>query len=262
MTIDLNILQKALCHAMCSEIRIREKTPDLLAIDTPFSFPDGDQYQLYIKVLPWGVLRLTDMGHTLMHLSYENDIDKFREGTRGTLFEQIKMETSVDEHNGSFFIDSTIENLCTNIFHMGQAITKINDLTFLKRSRAESTFYEDLKESLYMIVPPEKIVSNFLYEGIENAIDYPIDYRIEGKENLPVFLFGIPNKDKAKLVTIILERLLRAHANYDSLLVFLDQGALPRPDLARLTNAGGEMIASLDAEQDFRRKLQRKVQMN
>ena len=145
---------------------------------------------------------------------------------------------------------------------MGQAITKINDLTFLKRSRAESTFYEDLKESLYMIVPPEKIVSNFLYEGIENAADYPIDYRIEGKENLPVFLFGIPNKDKAKLVTIILERLLRAHANYDSLLVFLDQGALPRPDLARLTNAGGEMIASLDAEQDFRRKLQRKVQMN
>ena len=60
----------------------------------------------------------------------------------------------------------------------------------------------------------------------------------------------------------ILERLLRAHANYDSILVFLDQAALPRPDLARLTNAGEEMIASLDAEQDFRRKLQRKVQMN
>ena len=45
-------------------------------------------------------------------------------------------------------------------------------------------------------------------------------------------------------------------------LIYLDQAALPRPDLARLTNAGGEMIASLDAEQDFRRKLQRKVQMN
>ena len=261
MTIDLNVLQKTLCDAMCSEIRIREKRPELIAIDTPFSFPDGDQYQLYIKVLSGGVLRLTDMGHTLMHLSYENDIDKFREGTRGALFEQIKAETSVEECNGSLFIDSTVENLAANIFSMGQAITKVNDLSFLKRSRAESTFYEDLKESLYMIIPPEKVIRNFLYEGIENASDYPIDYRIEGKGD-PVFLFGIPNKDKAKLVTIILERLLRAHANYDSILVFLDQGALPRPDLARLTNAGGEMIASLDAEQDLRRKLLRKVQMN
>jgi len=156
MTIDLNILQKTLCHAMCSEIRVREKTPELLAIDTPFTFPDSDQYQLYIKVLSGGVLRLTDMGHTLMHLSYENDIDKFREGTRGALFKQIMAETSVAEQNGSLFLDSTVENLVTNIFHMGQAITKVNDLRFLKRSRAESTFYEDLKESLYMIVPPEK----------------------------------------------------------------------------------------------------------
>ncbi|NMW22788.1 MAG: hypothetical protein HKK67_14440 [Chlorobiaceae bacterium] len=69
----------------------------------------------------------------------------------------------------------------------------------------------------------------------------------------------VREKRPAKLVTIILERLLRAH---DSILVFLDQRALPRPDLARLTNAGGEMIASLDAEQDLRRKLQRNVQMN
>ena len=261
MTIDVNILQKTLCHAMCSEVRVREKSPELLALDTPFSFPDGDPYQLYIKLLPGGVLRLTDMGHTLMHLSYEHDIDKFREGTRGTVFDQIKAETSVEELNGAFFIDSTPETLAVDIFHLGQAITKINDLTFLRRSRAESTFYDDLKESLFRVVPAEKIIRDYLYEGIENASDYPIDYKIEGKE-APVYLFGIPNKDKAKIVTIILERLLRAHAVFDSLLVFSDQGTLPRADLARLTNVGGEMIASLDAEPDLRRKLERRVQMN
>jgi hypothetical protein len=96
---------------------------------------------------------------------------------------------------------------------------------------------------------------------MENAKDYPIDYAIEGKYN-PLFIFGVPNKDKARLTTIVLERLLRVEANFDSLLIFADQTTIPRPDLARLSNTGGEMIASLDAVDDFSRKLLKKVQLN
>ena len=88
--------------------------------------------------------------------------------------------------------------------------------------------------------------------------DYPIDYLVEGK-HAPLFVFGVPNKDKARLATIVLERLKRANADFDSLLIFADQGTIPRPDLARLSNVGGEMIASLDAREDFERKLLRKV---
>jgi hypothetical protein len=261
MTIDINTLQETLCRAMCSEVRIREKSPELLAVHTLFLFPDGDQYQLYIQILPGGILRLTDMGHTLMHLSYEHDIDKFRDGTRGELFEKIKTHTSVDEKDGALFIDTTPERLATDIFHVGQAITEIFDLTFLKRSRAESTFYEDLRESIYRIVPSEQVTKDYLYEGIENASHYPIDYKIDGREE-QIFLFGIPNPDKAKTVTIILEHLLRAQAKFDSILVFADQKSLPRTDLARLSNVGNDMISSLDAESDFRRKLEKKARLN
>ena len=261
MTIDVTSLQKTLCNAMCSEVHVREKTPGILAVDTPFTFPDGDQYQLYIKILPGGILRLSDMGHTLMHLSYEHDIDKLREGTRGLLFEKIKSETSVEEREGSLCIDTSPENLAADIFRLGQAITSIFDLSFLKRSRVESTFYDDLRESLFRFVPTEKIRQDYLYEEIDNASDYPIDYRIEGKE-APVFLFGIPNRDKAKTVTIILEHLLRAHATFESILVFSDQSSLPRTDLARLTNVSDTMISSLDAETDFRRKLEKMVSLN
>ena len=261
MTIDVNILQNTLCKAMCSEVRIREKTSELLAVDTPFTFPDGDQYQLYIKVMPGGLLRLTDMGHTLMHLSYEHDIDKFREGTRGALYEKIKSETSVEERDGSLCIDSSSERLASDIFRLGQAITNISDLTFLKRSRIESTFYDDLRESLFRFVPSENVTKDYLYKEMDNASDYPIDYRIEGKD-APVFLFGIPNRDKAKTVTIILEHLLRTQARFDSVVVFSDQSTLPRADLARLTNVSDTMISSLDAESDFRRKLEKKALLN
>lgn len=138
---------------------------------------------------------------------------------------------------------------------------KINDLTFLNRALAESTFYEDLQESLYKIIPEQRIKKDYIYESMENAKDYPIDFFIEGRYNL-LYVFGIPNKDKARLTTIILERLLRAGAVFDSLLIFADQTTIARPDLARLSNTGGEMIASLDAVDDFSRKLLRKTDLN
>ncbi len=257
-TLDTNKLQEHLCSTLCTNVKLVEREGGLKLIETPFYFSDGDPYQIYLKEMPAGVLRITDMGHTMMHLSYENEVSKFREGTRGKLFEQIKAEHDLQEENGEFFIETAIENISINLFKLGQALTRINDITFLNRARTESTFYEDLNEQLFRIVTEEKVQKDFYYDGIENSQDYPIDYRIEGKHS-PLFVFGIPNRDKARLTTIILERLLRANADFDSLLIFSDQQSIPKADLARLSNAGGEMIASLDAESDFARKLNRKV---
>lgn len=257
MTLDIQKLQEALCNMLCADIRLVEHN-DLLVMETPFYFPDGDPYQIYLKEMSGGIVRLTDMGHTLMHLSYENDVSKFRDGTRGRLFDQIKAEFELGEDDGEFFIETKIDTLGTAVFKFGQALTKLNDLTFLNRFRAESTFYEDLNEQLTRLVDEDKIQRDYYFPQIENAQDYPIDYRIEGKA-APLFLFGISGRDKARLTTIILERLLRAKADFDSLLIFSDQQSIPKADLARLSNAGGEMIASLDAEADFARKLSRKI---
>jgi ribosomal protein S8 len=261
MNIDIKKLEEKLCSLMCAEIKLRTKNENLILVETPFYFADGDPYQIYIKEMPGGIIRLSDMGHTMMHLSYENNVDKFREGTREKLLEQIKSENFVSENEGEFYVETTIEKLVPNLFHLSQALTKINDLTFLNRARAESTFYEDLKEQVLNIVEEDKIVEEYYYEEMDNAADYPIDYKIEGKY-APLFLFGVPNRDKARLTTIILERLLRVKADFDSLLIFSDQGTIPKQDLARLSNAGGEMIASLDAETDLSRKLTRRVSVN
>lgn len=243
---------------MCAEIKLIPKTDQLLLVETPFYFSDGDPYQIYIKELPAGLLKLTDSGHTLMHLSYENDIEKFRKGTRGNLFDQILAETDINENEGEFYVDTDVQNLVSNLFRFGQALTKINDLTFLNRIRVESTFYEDLEEELFRLIKPEIIQKDYIYENMPNARDYPIDYLIEGKID-PLYVFGIPNKDKARLTTIVLERLLRTDAKFESILIFSDQTTIPRPDLSRLSNAGGEMIASLDAREDLSRKLLKRV---
>ncbi|MGN6213433.1 DUF1828 domain-containing protein [Parafilimonas sp.] len=258
MHLEIKQLQNSLCKSFCADIQLIPKNEDLLLIETPFYFPDGDPYQIYLKEHSAGSLMLTDMGHTLMHLSYENDIDKYREGTRGQLFDKILSELDIKEKDGQFYIITTPGEVSKSIFRFGQALTKIYDLTFLNRVRVQATFYDDLKEELYRYIPAEKIHPDFVYSNIENAQDYPIDYLIEGKI-APLYVFGIPNRDKAKLTTIVLERLLRAKADFESIMIFADQTQIPRADLSRLSNAGGEMIASLDAKDDLRRKLLRRV---
>ena len=130
MNLDLNKLQASLCELMCTNVTIRARNNNLVAIETPFSFSDGDPYQIYIKELPGGIIRLTDMGHTMMHLSYENEVDKFREGTRGKILEQIIVDSMIQESGGEFFLDTPLNQLGISIFRLGQAITRIYDLTF------------------------------------------------------------------------------------------------------------------------------------
>lgn len=256
MTIQVDLLEERLCKALCGEVKLRRTPQGFLQITTPFTFSDGDVFQLYVDEGSAGSLKLNDYGHTFMHLSYENDVDKFREGTRRKLFEQLLAESGMREEQGQLVLDTTIEDLGRSILRYGQAITRIYDLTFLNRARVASTFYEDLKELLYNMVDDSKITPNFILPDQPDAQDYSIDYRIEGKRG-HLFLLGIGSRDKARLATIILEHWLRYQVEFDSLLVFQDQQEVPRGDLARLSNAGGEMVASLDAVDDFKRKLTR-----
>jgi len=253
--------EQKLCEQFCTTVKLHRRDNGLVMLETPFTYPDGDQYPLYISDTNTGGLRVSDGGHTLMHLSYENDIDKFFEGSRMQLWNQVTAEQGVsyDESSGQFWLECAPAELATSSFRLGQAITRIYDLTFLNRSRVASTFYEDLQEQILSLVSAEKVHKDFSVPGIPGAENYPVDFCLNGRNNLPVFVFGIPNRDKARLATIFLQYFHQHHIEFDSLLIFADQQEIPRADLARLSNVGGEMIASLNAEDDFRRKLLRKV---
>ncbi|TSA09778.1 MAG: DUF1828 domain-containing protein [Deltaproteobacteria bacterium] len=259
MGIDLKTTQDLLCSHLCSRVRIIERKNGVLMLDTPFSYPDGDRYPIYVLQTPTGGIKLSDGGHTFMHLSYENEVDSFRKGTRGRILDQILGETGLLEMNGEFFIETSMDGLAEAVFQLGQGLTKIYDLVFLNRARVSSTFYEDLFEIMINIIPQEKISRDYIDTRMDQADDYPIDYSIPGKTGDPLFVFGVPNRDKARLTTITLERLLRHKAEFDSILVFADQQEIPRKDLARLTNVGGEMVSSLDARDDLGRKILRKA---
>lgn len=254
----LEQLEKHLCERLCAEVRLHRRN-GLTMLETPFTFPDGDHYPIYLSETRTGGLCISDGGHTLMHLSYENEVDKFFEGTRGLLMEQIIGEHGLIYNAGQFFMESSVDEAAETIFKFGQALTRVYDLTFLNRSRVASTFYDDLQEQLHRIVGEDKIQKDYLVPGLDNAGNYPVDFYIEGKHDMPLFLYGVPNRDKARLTTIFLQYFVNQGINFDSFLVFENQQEMPRADLARLSNVGGEMIASLNAEDDFKRKLLKKA---
>ena len=251
-------LQRRLCDQLCAAVRVERRPDGQLMLGAEFEFPDGDRYPIYLSEEPGGV-RLSDKGDTLMRISYDHDIDAFLAGSRGLLVERILGEERVGQDGGVFYLDTPTDRLSDALFRYGRALTRIYDLTLHSRSRAASTFYDDLADLLLQTTDEERIQRDHLLPNLPNPAAYPIDYRLEGKGGGQVFLYGVPNRDKARLTTIILSHFHRNHLDFDSILVFSDQAEIPRMDLARLSDVGGDMVSSLASTEDLRRKLERRM---
>lgn len=124
-------LEEELCAALCAKVTLHKRTDGNILVSTPFMFPDGDAFSIYLKRLPSGGFRLSDMGSTLMHLSYEQDIDKLQEGTRSKVFSQIVSEMGIEDDGGELFLEIPANQLANGLFRFGQALTRVHDLTFL-----------------------------------------------------------------------------------------------------------------------------------
>lgn len=251
-------LQHLLCETLCAQARVKETRQGLWRVDTPFTFPDGDAYALYLQQTTTGGIRISDMGSTLMHMSYENDVEKFRDGSRGRLLQQVLAEGAVSESDGEFYVEAPFSELGHGIFRFGQTLTRLHDLTFLNRLRVESTFYEDLREALKAVVDEDRLHEGYVVEGVANAADYPVDYYIDGGAQ-PLYLFGVPNRDKARLATIVLQHITAAQVPFNSMVVFQNASDIPGRDLSRLMNAANDMVASLDAVDVLGRKVRQRV---
>lgn len=251
----MEALERELCKALCTQVSLHERPGGHILVSTPFMFPDGDSFSIYLKRLPSGGFRLSDMGSTLMHLSYEHDIDKFREGTRSRVFNQILGEMGVIDDDGKLALEVPGSGLATGIFQLGQALTRVHDLTFLKRVQVESTFYDDLQAELAAIVGQDRLLRNFAVAGVPNSDEYTADFCIESSRK-PVLIWGVPNQTKARLATIVIQHLQKHKFQFRSMVVYSDMMTIPRADVSRLTAAANDQVPSLSEGEALRTKLE------
>lgn len=122
--------QEKLHQQLCAEMKLIPVggINGSIIVETPFCFPDGDPYKIYLKKLPTGNLRMSDYGHTLMHLSYEHDIEKLLEEIRGKVVEKCLGALSMKSNDGEIFIDFPLDKLGITVVRFGQAIAMIYTL--------------------------------------------------------------------------------------------------------------------------------------
>lgn len=252
---NIETLKKTICSSLCADVNVIEQEDGLFFVSTPFTFGDGDEYSIYIQQLPTGGLRISDMGNTLMHLSYEHDITKLRDGTRGKVFQQVLSEIGVSDDAGDLYIETPADKIGAEIFRFGQAVTRVHDLSFLNRIRIESTFYEDLESTLLDIVGSENLVKDYISPDLDQAELYPVDFAIPEAPK-PLLIFGVPNSTKARLATIVLQQFQKQRIPFHSLITYSDMSTIARQDIARLTTAANDQVASLSEIDALRWKIE------
>jgi hypothetical protein len=234
---------------VCDDISVEPEGLNRFRIITPFSYGDGDHFVIYMKLVDGKNSILTDEGHTLMHLSYQDF--KYWEGTRGRLLEDILSQFQIN------FVDGRLElripeNMHGDaLFSYIKAIQKITDMEFLSKERAKSTFMDDFRELLVDKIRNEERLE-FDYIDIKNDPkgNYPVDASFF---NSRVFHFyGINSDDKCRDATVYIRAFREWYPTKRPKPIGIceDQTELSRRVLARFTDVCHKTYSSLASADD------------
>lgn len=252
MTDTANTIREILCSTFCKEVAVRERAGSV-AVSLPIVGRDGDMLTAYVEPATAG-WRISDKGSTLMRLSYENDLNKLLSGARERLYNTVLLESGLQEDDGELYSEVPLDGLSVGLFSLAQGITRVEDLGLWTRNRVESTFSDDLREVLARIVGKDQLAEGYKVPGVPNSEDYPVDFFINAPGE-PLYIFGVNNRDKARLTTIILQHLNKHAGRFNSMVVYADVDEIPKADSKRLMNAANDSVATISDVDVIRSKI-------
>ena len=186
---------------------------------------------------------MTDEGHTLMHLSYEIDINTLEKGTRAKILSNVLSQFSVIIENGSLVIPLK-DSWGDSLFSYIQSLVRISDINYLTKKLVHSTFIQDFKDFIEEKVDKKRFVFDYFHVEYDPKGKYPIDCKINGIAK-PLFLFAINNDNKCRDVTINILQYEKWNISFQTLAIFEDQETISRKTLARFSDVSGKQFSSL-----------------
>lgn len=249
-------LQHLLCEQWCADADMATDEGGI-RISMPLTAADGDAITVWLTPdLGGWVVR--DHGTTLMRLSYGTDLDLLAEGHRAKVVARILSEQGVQLDDGELSTRALEGSLGVAMMRMGQAMLRLADIRLWSKTRIAGTFYEDLERTLRRVAGNDRVHSRYTVPGIPDAGSYPVDFAVLGGTH-PLYVFGVPSTDKARLVTIMLQHLQHAQQRFDSMVVCSDLDALPRADRRRLINAANDIVTGADEIETIERKVRARL---
>jgi hypothetical protein len=243
MKLEPDRLQQDLALAVGHQVEVRPHDQSALRVETPFTFPDGDRLVIRLRDQN-GVYEWTDLGHTLMHLSYDIDYDALSSGRRGELLEHTLTRLGLENRDGELVLAATSGNeFGESLLRFAQALLHVSDLHYLSRERVRSTFIEDVMRLLEREFPG-RTTRDYHDREHDPKGEYPIDCLVNHAAR-PVAVFAVLNDDRCRDATITLQQFRAWDRQLFSTAIFEDQERINRRVLARFSNACDKQFASL-----------------
>ena len=240
-----NVFRDLLRQALPAEFDLYERRPGDYQLIIPILHEDGDMLDIYLIESPKGeeYVRICDFGLTLMRLSYTFNVDT---NTRQQILKSILINNNVNDEDENFFLDAHIGALYEGVLQFVGCVQKVCNMRYWNREVVRSTFYEDLGKYITTDLSHFSPVSDHT-----PLPDYPIinvDWTLTHNA-LPLYVFGVRGRDKAKSVAISLLEFQKANLKYISLIVHENMEDLGRKDVTYLTRNADKQYPALD---DFR----------
>ena len=201
----INALKTSIDSALAAEVELRPVREGEVQVYVPFEFPDGDGLVVHVRDAGQGRLEVTDLAHTLLHLSYHTDLKRFTEGQRASLLEKIRLRHGVEDRDGEFVLASTRATVGVDVFRFSQALLEVSDLRNLDKEIVRSTFREDFATLIGEHFP--EALRDYVDPSHDPKGEYPVPFLLNGTPR-PIGVFDV-NSDERALEALVIARQLR-----------------------------------------------------
>ena len=228
-------------------VAFRERRPGVVQVLAPLFHEDGDMVDIVLDEPRNGTnkFRISDHGMTLMRLTYSYELDT---ENKQRIFNRILAENQIQEENGRLYIETEPEGLYPAILQFAQTVAKVSSMQFFRREVIQSLFYEQLAEFIEERLGEYNPRAHAL--PIPDHDEYEVDYQFDVGPR-PLYLFGVKDTDKARLVTISCLDFQKRSLPFKSVMVHQDfESGITRKDRIRITSAADKQFTSLDDFQE------------
>ena len=243
---DIRDIEQDFQKKVCDEIRLLPEGLSRYIVTHPFTFDDGDHYIVVLKSVG-GEWQLTDEGHTIMHLSYE-DMYLSRGGYREIINNTVSAFELVNRE-GELTLPIPEARFGDALFSFIQALVKISDVKYLERERVRSLFMEEFKGFLTELIPEACRKFDYYHPQRDPRRVYPIDCRAETR-NRPLFIFGITSDSKCQAATNIIYWWERQGEHFDIMAIHENSEEINNRILARFMDVCGKQFSNLPTNRD------------
>ncbi|TSA24479.1 DUF1828 domain-containing protein [bacterium] len=224
-----------------NKVNFVEKRPGIYQLMSPLFHKDGDMVDIFLTEIEKDKIRISDYGMTVMRLSYTYDLNT---ENKMKIFNQIIGENKILTDNGNLYIDTNIHALFSSIMHFSQVVAKVSNMSYFKREMIRSLFYEMLDEHIH-----EKFDSVYKVERnifpLSARDDLEVDFSFDAGKR-PIYLFGVKDVTKARLVTISNLEFLRNDLIFKSFIAYEDINNINAKDRNRLLSASDKQFPNFE----------------